>query len=87
MHVIKVNDVNEALPLGLRYLSKHGVFRSSRNGDVIESPEPVTTVFCNPVKRVLYSSLRDWNQVNCEVGHPYSQPEGRELWQIWKGKA
>jgi len=61
MKVIEVNDVNQAFPEGIQYLSKEGVFRSSRNGDVIVSREPVCTVYKTPGNRVLFNRTRDAN--------------------------
>ena len=61
MHVIRAFDVTSALTVGLRYLAKEGDRSPSRNGDVIEAPGPVTTVFERPMRRVLTSPVRDAN--------------------------
>lgn len=61
MHVIRVRNINEALPAGLAYLAEVGVPRPSRNGGVIVAPGPVTTVYERPAERVLFSPGRDAN--------------------------
>lgn len=61
MYVIRVQNVNEALPIGLQHLRAHGVHASSRNGPVLVAPEPVTTVYEKPWQRVLFSPERDAN--------------------------
>jgi hypothetical protein len=59
--VLHVRDVNEALPKGIALLKTHGVRRESRNGPVLEAPEPVTTVYTIPQRRVLFCPVRDAN--------------------------
>lgn len=61
MHVIKVRNVNAALPAGLAYLKALGDLGDSRNGSVLVAPGPVTTVYSRPKERVLFSPLRDAN--------------------------
>ena len=61
MHVINARNVNDALAAGLRYLHTHGDQATSRNGDVLVSPMPVTTVYDMPKERVLFSAIRDAN--------------------------
>lgn len=61
MHVINARNVHEALPEGLRYLSEYGILTNSRNGKVLTSPGPVTTVYQNPRERVLFWPQRDAN--------------------------
>lgn len=61
MYVIKCANVNEALPQGVRFLRDNGVRTTSRNGPVLVSPVPVTTVYYKPQQRVLFSELRDAN--------------------------
>ncbi len=61
MHVIKVRNVHQALPEGLRMLEIDGVKRSSRAGDVLEVPYPVATVFTHPRERVIFHTQRDAN--------------------------
>ena len=61
MQVVKVKNVNQALPLGMTLLYEDGVLRKSRAGDVIEYPGVVTTVYEQPRERVLFSPERDAN--------------------------
>ena len=61
MFLIGARNVNDALAQGLRYLNEHGVREESRNGEVLVSPCPVTTVYVFPTQRVLFSPVRDAN--------------------------
>ena len=61
MQVVKVRNVNIALPLGLTLLYEDGIHRRSRGGDVIEYPGVVATVYEQPRERVLLSPERDAN--------------------------
>lgn len=62
MYVINVDNVNQALPQGLRWLANGmGQTEDSRNGPVRVSPSPVMTVYRRPDQRVLFSPLRDAN--------------------------
>ncbi len=61
MKVIKVRNVQEALPAGLEYLDKNGVRRDSRNGPVVVAPGPVTTYYQRPMERVIFWPERDAN--------------------------
>lgn len=61
MQVIKVRNVREALPEGLRYLASVGEVMESRDGPVVVAPTPVTTVYERPRERVLLSAVRDAN--------------------------
>ena len=61
MHVLDIRNVNEALPKMLQHLEKKGERNSSRAGEVIVAPTPVTTVYRKPMERVLFSSIRDAN--------------------------
>lgn len=63
MHVIYVNNVNEALPKAIHALLAYGVERESRNGPVLAMPMPVATAYENPTRRVLFSHLRRANPV------------------------
>ncbi len=54
-------NVNQALSEGLYYLRGEGQLQSSRNGPVLVSPVPVTTVYRFPRERVLFSPVRDAN--------------------------
>ena len=61
MYVIQALNVNHALAAGLRYLNEHGEHEESRNGPVLVSPTPVTTMYACPEQRVLFSPLREAN--------------------------
>lgn len=61
MIVLRVRNVHEALHSALRALLEVGVKRASRNGDVLQFPEPVTTVYDYPEERVLFWPQRDAN--------------------------
>lgn len=61
MHVIEARNVDEALYKGANYLAHHGRKETSRAGDVWVAPGPVTTVFTNPMDRVLFNPVRDAN--------------------------
>lgn len=61
MYVITAKNVNEAVYKGLDYLLKEGVRSTSRNGTVLMAPMPVTTVYQNPMQRVLLCPERDAN--------------------------
>lgn len=61
MQVIGVRNVGQGLPEALRQLMQYGVPRQSRNGEVLEFPVPVTTVYRNPRERVLFWPQRDAN--------------------------
>ena len=61
MHTIFVRNVNDALPAGVAYLKTNGVRRDSRNGPVLVSPVPVTTIYSHPLERVLFDEARDAN--------------------------
>ena len=61
MRTIQARNVHAALPIGLEYLLKHGVARESRNGPVLVSLCPVTTVYEKPTERVMFWKKRDAN--------------------------
>jgi len=61
MYVLTTNDVNDALAQGIRYLLSEGIEELSRNGPVLVAPGPVTTVYMEPRRRVLFSPTRDAN--------------------------
>ncbi len=61
MYVLNVIDVNDALPAALFHLYRQGKREDTRNGPAIVAPEPVTTVYSNPRRRVLFDSRRDAN--------------------------
>lgn len=61
MQVLRVSNVGEALPEGLKLLRDSGQRRSSRNGGVRVMSEPVTTLYLKPTERVLFDPVRDAN--------------------------
>lgn len=61
MKVLTVRNVHEALPKALQLLYAEGIERPSRNGPVLQMPCPVTTVYTNPLERVLFWPQRDAN--------------------------
>lgn len=61
MKVLFAMNVNQALAEGLHYLRGEGRLETSRNGPVLVSPVPVTTVYQFPRERVLFSPVRDAN--------------------------
>jgi thymidylate synthase len=63
MQVIKAHNVNDAFWLGLRLLQNGGERQSSRAGNVVVHPEPVTTQYLFPQQRVLLAAYRDANPV------------------------
>lgn len=58
---ITVDNVNEALPNGLRLLKQYGKPTASRGLNVIRVPGPVMTVYNSPTRRVLFDPIRDAN--------------------------
>lgn len=61
MHVIDARNVNDAYYKGMHYIAKHGEQIASRNGNVLRSPVPVSTVYAFPQERVLMSAQRNAN--------------------------
>lgn len=61
MYVIEARNVHQALCIGLDVLGRFGVREESRNGGVLVSPVPVTSVYEQPTERVLFHPLRDAN--------------------------
>lgn len=61
MHVIKARNVAEALPEGVHYLLCSGREETSRAGNALVAPGPVTTVYERPRERVMFSAVRDAN--------------------------
>jgi thymidylate synthase len=58
---LKYRNCNDAFPVTMMYLREKGVALSSRNGSVIEYPEPVSVMYSNPTERVLFSPERNIN--------------------------
>lgn len=63
MHVINARNVNDAYDKGVEYLLRVGERNTSRAGDVIVAPTPVTTVYSRPWERVLFNAARDANPI------------------------
>jgi hypothetical protein len=61
MHVIRVRNVHQAIPEGVRYLSLVGEPRETRVGKAIVAPGPVCTVYSRPWERVESWPVRDSN--------------------------
>jgi thymidylate synthase len=61
MRVITATNVNDALWKMLKLLNEGGQLQSSRAGEVLVYPTPVTTIYLNPQQRVLTSVERDAN--------------------------
>lgn len=61
MEVIEARGVNDAYFKGMALLTRIGLPESSRAGDVLVSPVPVTTVYSHPMERVLFDVERDAN--------------------------
>jgi thymidylate synthase len=61
MQVVKSRNVNAAFIKLMRSIKSVGVRRLSRAGGCIEMPTPVTTIYENPMERVLFSPERDAN--------------------------
>lgn len=61
MLTITAQNVNTAVAQALPYLIKEGEREESRNGTVLVAPEPVCTVYMQPLERVLFSPIRDAN--------------------------
>ena len=61
MQVIRARNVHEALPEAVRLMGIIGRSSPSRNGEVLVSPEPVTTVYERPRERVVFWPQRDAN--------------------------
>lgn len=58
---IKARNVNEAFPVGILHLRERGVALPSRNGPVLEYPEPVSVMYERPTERVLFDKNRAIN--------------------------
>jgi len=61
MHVLRVRNVNGALPQGIHLLNDMGHWQDSRNGRVRVCPVPVTTLYESPINRVIVNPVRDAN--------------------------
>lgn len=61
MRTIKVRNVNESWRVGMSTLLAGGEEETSRVGNVLVYPEPVTTVYKRPMERVLFCEKRRAN--------------------------
>lgn len=61
MDIVHASSVSEALNEALYKVQQVGIREDSRNGTVLVMPAPVTTVYYQPQRRVLFSPLRDAN--------------------------
>ncbi len=61
MNIVSARNVNQALPLALELLSAVGKPRASRNGPVLYSRNPTTTIYEKPAERVVFWPERDAN--------------------------
>jgi thymidylate synthase len=61
MEVFNVTNVNQAFPLEINAIKAKGMPRNSRNGPVLEFPEPVATTYRRPTERVLFDKNRMCN--------------------------
>ena len=61
MFIVHVQNVAEALPIGVDLLLRNGVWNDSRAGRALVAPSPVVTVYEKPTDRVLLSAVRDAN--------------------------
>lgn len=60
-NIIRARGVNDALPQGIKLLQDHGRIVTSRGMETVEVPGPVSTVYSNPLERVLFDADRDAN--------------------------
>lgn len=61
MLALTYDNCNQAFPVTMMMLRDQGVKYSSRNGDVLEYPEPVSVCFTRPTERVLFCPVRNIN--------------------------
>lgn len=61
MKTITARNVNDAFPIGILFLNKEGVYRNSRNGQVLELDTPLSIEYLNPLERVLFDRKRAVN--------------------------
>lgn len=61
MRVINARNVNDAYRKGMQLMKGLGDRQTSRYGDVLVAPCPVTTVYERPTERVLFDPERDAN--------------------------
>lgn len=61
MYVIEAGSVDDAYERAILLMSMRGELSSSRNGDVLSTPFPVTTAYRHPQQRVILNQHRDAN--------------------------
>ena len=61
MIALTARNVNDAYQAGCQILQKVGILTTSRYGDVLRSPQPITTRYEKPNERVLFHAKRDAN--------------------------
>lgn len=61
MYVIQERNVNGCFVIGMKALREYGNTYPSRNGEMIEMPTPVVSVYTEPTERVLFDHVRDAN--------------------------
>ena len=61
MRILEARNAHEALPWAIQELNRYGIKRPSRNGPVIQMPEPYTTVYERPTEKVTFWKSRDYN--------------------------
>jgi len=61
MHTLRAKNVHTILPIAMGYLKHMGTSAPSRNGAVLQSWEPVATIYENPEQRVIFHDWRDAN--------------------------
>lgn len=58
---IKARNTNDLQGKVYAALQEHGVENTSRNGNVLRFPDPVTTIITNPLEKVNFCPVRDAN--------------------------
>jgi thymidylate synthase len=61
MIVLTGRNVQQIFPQAIETIFKMGSRRGSRDGDVLQAPEPVTTCYTSPHERILFWPSRDAN--------------------------
>lgn len=61
MQSLRCTNVNDAFPVAIRAMRESGVPLPSRNGPVLEYPEPYSIMFDRPCSRVLFDKKRAIN--------------------------
>jgi len=61
MYVIQADNVTDGLCKAVDFMKEEAVRSTSRAGDVLVSPVPVTVAYMSPCERVLFDPVRDAN--------------------------